>query len=143
MTEDNVKYFISRINKLKPEQKALFGKMNVNQMVCHCTDLLRVALGILKATEYDMVDPKEIILLSKSGKPVPTPKEFDQVEGGGTKPTTLENDKKVLKELLLEFSRLEDGFSYAPHPYFGKIGKKRWNEITAYHLNHHLEQFNV
>ena len=143
MTEEQIQQFYQRIDKLTFEQKALFGKMSVSQMVCHCTDQLRAAMGTKKLFEYGQVDPNEIIMLAKSGKPVPTPKGLGQVEGDGTKPTNLENDKKILKEHILDFSRLSDDLNYSSHPYFGQMNKKSWTRLVIYHLNHHLGQFNV
>lgn len=143
MTNEQVQLLFRRIDKLTSEHKPLFGKMSVNQMVCHCTDQLRLAMGTMKLQEYKMIDPEEVIALSRAGKTVPTPKGFRQAEGEGTKPTHLENDKKILKEQILKFTALADDCSLAPHPYFGLIDKKRWTEITICHFNHHLKQFNV
>ena len=36
---------INRINKLTPESKALWGKMNVSQMLAHCQMPIGVAIG--------------------------------------------------------------------------------------------------
>jgi hypothetical protein len=143
MTEEQVGQYFQRIDKLDSDQPPLFGKMNANQMICHCTDQLRLAIGTKKSTEYGQVDPNEMILLAKSGKSVPTPKGLGQVEGDGTKPTNFENDIKILKEHILSFSKLDDNFSCGSHPYFGQIDKKRWASLMIYHLNHHLGQFNV
>jgi hypothetical protein len=117
--------------------------MNVNQMVCHCTDFFRMAKGTKKAEEYGVVDPKEIIELSRSGKTAPAAKGFGQIEGKGTLPIDLETDKKMLKEHISEFSNLDKEFEFAEHPYFGKMDRNRWIELAIYHTNHHLIQFNV
>lgn len=87
MTEDQISKFFQRIDKLTLEHKASFGLMTVNQMICHCTDQLRIALGTMTLGDRGQVDPAEIIKLAKSGQPVPTPKGLGQVEGDGTKPT--------------------------------------------------------
>jgi hypothetical protein len=143
MTGEQTANFLQRIDKLTIDHKGTFGVMTVNQMVCHCTDQLRVALGTKTLADQGEVDPNEIINLARTGQPVPTPKGLGQMEGDGTAPTTLENDKEILKRHILDFSRLPDGFNYPPHPYFGKIDKKRWTNLVIYHLNHHLGQFNV
>ncbi len=143
MNNDELQQFQRRIDKLLDGQKPTFGKMNVNQMVCHCADQLRMAMGTRHSTEYGKVEPKEIMTLVKLGKTVPTPKGFGQVEGEGTTSTTLEKDKEILKELLEKFTQLENGFSYPPHPYFGQLTKDQWVGLVRYHLNHHLGQFKV
>ncbi|NJB70508.1 hypothetical protein GGR42_000970 [Saonia flava] len=99
--------------------------------------------GTKKALEYRAIDPKEIILLARSGKTTPAPRGFGQIEGNGTLPTNLENDKKILKKHILQFSQFGKDKKFAEHPYFGIISRERWIELANYHLNHHLKQFGV
>jgi hypothetical protein len=143
LKEEQLLQFFQRIDKLTLDQKPLFGKMNVHQMVCHCADFFRMAQGTKCAEEYGKVDPEEIKLLARSGKTAPAPKGFGQVEGGGTKPTKFEKDKLILKEYILEFSKLPESYNFAIHPYFGEMDHKRWIGLAVYHLNHHLGQFEV
>jgi len=143
MTEEQVDHFFQRIDELTLEHKPLFGKMNVSQMICHCTDQIRLALGTKNALEYGQVNPTEILSLAKSGKPVPAPKGFGQIEGEGTNPTHFDNDINVLKEHIVKFSELAYDFKFGRHPYFGQVDRKLWNGMVTYHLNHHLQQFGV
>jgi hypothetical protein len=143
MTEEQITILFQRIEKITNEHKASFGVMTANQMICHCTDQLRIALGTKTLGDQGTVDPLEIIKLAKTGRPVPTPKGLGQVEGDGTTPTDLENDKQILKKHITDFSKLPDDFDYPLHPYFGKIDKTRWTNLVVYHLNHHLGQFNA
>lgn len=142
MTQEQIAQFCNRIDKLTSRQKPLFGKTNANQMICHCTDQLRLAMGTIKAMEYGNLDPKEVNAMSQAGRTVPVPKGLGQVEGGGTKPTIFENDREPLKKHLLEFQKLPNDFNFGIHPYFSEIGKKGWVSIPQYHLGHHLQQFN-
>ena len=143
MTDEQIRYFSERIDQLTSKHKPLFGIMNANQMVCHCTDQIRLAIGTFMAEEYGTIDLDEILAISKSGKTVPSPKGLGQVEGGGTKSTNFVNDVKMLKEHILNFSQLTEDFHFKPHPYFGICNKDRWTAITIKHLNHHLHQFKV
>ncbi|MGI9551965.1 MAG: DUF1569 domain-containing protein [Aurantibacter sp.] len=143
MTNKEITSFFQRIAHLTPEQKPLFGKMNAHQMVCHCTDQIRLALGTLKAKEYGKLSPKEVFAFSNVGRTVPTPKGLGQVEGDGTKPTTFENDVVILKRHISEFSKLDSNFEFGAHPYFGMLNKEKWTSLTLYHLDHHLKQFGV
>jgi len=43
----------------------------------------------------------------------------------------------------MEFSEFSEDHKFAEHPIFGNIDYKRWNGLSIYHLNHHLEQFGV
>ncbi|MEX0314799.1 MAG: DinB family protein [Allomuricauda sp.] len=143
LTEDQVQDFFVRIDNLQIDQKPLFGKMDAHQMICHCADFFRMAFGQKKATEYGQVDPKEITARAKQGETVPTPKGFGQVEKDGTQPIDFEEDKEILKKYILEFKQLGDNYVFAPHPYFGDLTREKWTGLAIYHLNHHLEQFNV
>lgn len=143
MNEDKVKFFHVRIDSLNANHVPSFGKMNAHQMICHCTDQIRMALGEKRSTEYGVVDGNEIRALARAGKPVATPKGFGQVEGEGTPPTEFESDKKTLKGYILRFATLPDGFPYPEHPFFGHTNKDQWHALVAYHLDHHLKQFGV
>jgi hypothetical protein len=143
MTKEKKESFILRINNLTVEHKPLFGQMNVNQMICHCTDAFRMAIGEKRAEEYGNVNTVEIIALARSGKTAPAPKGFDQVKGEGTKPVNFEEDKEVLKKYINRFAGLPDDFKFAEHPYFGFLNWQRWDNLMDSHLNHHLTQFGV
>ncbi|MEO0570699.1 MAG: DUF1569 domain-containing protein [Bacteroidota bacterium] len=143
LTQEQIHQFFKRIDQLHSAIEPSFGKMNVNQMVCHCTDFFRMAKGIKQTEEYGKVHPDTIIALARSGKTVPAPKGFGQIEKEGTAPTHFEKDVKTLKEHILEFSKFDDQFEFAEHPYFGHINKTRWTQLAIYHLNHHLKQFGV
>ncbi len=142
-TEEVLQGFFSRIDNLAIDRKPLFGKMNAHQMICHCADFFRMAFGQKKALEYGQVDPREITTSAKRGETVPSPKGFGQVEGDGTKPIDFEKDKTVLKKFIVEFTQLPKDYQFAPHPYFGDMSEAKWTQLALYHLNHHLDQFNV
>lgn len=143
MTEKRVEDFFLRIDKLTLQHTPVFGKMNVHQMICHCTDLYRLAFGEKKAEEYGKVNPDEITALARAGKTVPTPKGFDQVEGKGTRPVDFAEDKATLKKYISRFAELPYDYKFSPHPYFGDMERQKWENLVNYHLNHHLKQFAV
>jgi hypothetical protein len=139
---------IDRINKIDPSDKGLWGKMNVNGMVCHLADQIRMAMGELdtqyvgnRTTKYIL---KPLVLLG-----VPTPKgkvktvrELDQNKDG-TKPTTLSADKASLINLINRFESAFPEFkTNYRHPAFGQMNKKEWGRLVYIHLDYHLRQFN-
>jgi len=143
MKQEQVTTLIDRIDNLSVDSKAKFGIMNVNQMLCHCTDQLRHTLGLRIVDKQVNVNPTEIKNIAKAGRTVPTPKGLGQVEGDGTKPIDFISDRETLKRHIIEFSQLNDNFNFFSHPYFGDFDKLKWTNFTIYHLNHHLEQFGV
>ena len=141
MIQKRIEDFFSRIDKLTLQHKPSFGKMNVHQMICHCTDLFRLAFGEKEAEEYGKVDPNEIIALARKGKTVPTPKGFNQTKGEGTKPVDFAEDKIILKKYITRFAELPPDYKFSIHPYFGDMERRQWENLVTYHLDHHLKQF--
>ena len=92
---------IERIKRLSGNESALWGRMNVNQMVCHVADQLRVSLGDLgqpdkKADLFGRTVIKFLVLyVIAIPKNVPTSPKIDQAEGKGTQPTNFEADRKI------------------------------------------------
>lgn len=147
LTESSKQELIKRINSLRKDDKALWGKMNAGEMLCHITDQVRLAVG---AKDSDFMGNIFLTTLVKwlvlFGMPVPkgkveTVKELKQGVGG-TKPNSLDNDKSVLIDLLINF---ENSFALVKsrrHPAFGKMNKWQWARIVYIHINYHLKQFN-
>ncbi|MFN0031924.1 MAG: hypothetical protein ACKVOR_07180 [Flavobacteriales bacterium] len=100
---------IHRINKLTPDAKGLWGKMTVNEMLCHNADMLRDILGIRQTEPVTPVEMRPqiiamVITENEWDKSLPTFPPYLQGEGGGgTKPTNFDADKNALLELIGKF----------------------------------------
>ncbi|MEI9957583.1 MAG: DUF1569 domain-containing protein [Ferruginibacter sp.] len=133
---------IARINKLTPQSKALWGKMNIEQMLAHCQMPLGVATGkhTLKGNFFiRLIGPlfkKQLFNETPFKRNLPTDKSFIIVN-----PQEFEKEKKNLIDMLNDFS--ENNMSGEPHPFFGKMTKEEWSKGTWKHLDHHLQQFGV
>ncbi len=141
MNEEQKNEFIKRINSVAQNDKAAFGVMNVNQMIVHCTDQLRMAFGEVPGLYRQEVDLKILREMMARGESVPTVDGLDQAAGQGTKPADLENDKKILIQYVERFFNTPDDFKFYFHPFIGDMDKERWDRLVANHLNHHLKQF--
>lgn len=141
MTSEEFASINQRIDLLDESNLPLWGKMNSNQMICHCTDLIRISLGEKEVSANDNWKIEEITEMRKAGKTIPTIKGFDQVEGGGTQPTNFNADKETLKKIVVRYYQLEPSFEFSPHPFFGKMDKTKWTVHIIWHLDHHLKQF--
>ena len=139
---------ITRINNLSPDAQAQWGRMNVNGMICHCTDQLRVSLGdkgapSREAKFLERTALKFLVLyVIPIPKNVPTSPKVDQ-EIDGTKPTDFESDRKTLLEYIDRFTNAPADLASTPHFKFGPMNKKEWAIMAAKHLDHHLKQFGV
>lgn len=146
LEENTKKEVIERLNLLNNETEALWGKMNCNQMLCHCNDQMRLSIGEIKSPPMDKVllgkIMKTLVLLgvpAPKGK-VETFKELKQGEGG-TKPTTFENDRKKLIASINNFDKVYPNNTNVMHPAFGNLTKKEWGKLIYIHLDHHIKQF--
>lgn len=134
---------ISRIDRLQPASQHLWGKMDVAQMMAHCSAALDMASGRL--------NPPRIWIgrvLGPVFKAVYTnEKPFSQ-----NNPT----DKKLVitdrrdfqqeqEQLRTKVRQFHDGgepqCTRHPHPFFGSLSPQDWSRGMYKHLDHHLRQF--
>ena len=134
---------IERINKLTQDSKAVWGKMNVAQMLAHVQKPIEIALGTHQ--------PKGSFLLRLIG-PLFKSKLWDEKPYKKSLPTDptfvmtgvdkgFEKEKKQLLEMVNRFT--ETSIESDQHPIFGKLTKENWSKATWKHLDHHLKQFGV
>ncbi|WP_374548284.1 DUF1569 domain-containing protein [Flavobacterium sp.] len=136
---------IARINKLTPESKALWGKMNAAQMCRHCAIAIDIAFGKgdLKVTFLmkllGKMLKKKVFYGGEMGKNSPTAKEFIITEDLDL--------QKTKAELITNFSRFaSEGKSVIKtmnHPFWGKMTYEDWDALMWKHTDHHLKQFGV
>lgn len=134
---------ITRINTLNESSKAEWGKMNVYQMLKHCTLAEELYLG--KSTH------KRVLLGRLIGKMALKNLLKDDKPMGKNAPTS---DAFIVKETTGDVGRqkgkwislLEEyaGFSapYFVHWFFGKMTKEQLGYFVYKHTDHHLRQFN-
>ena len=140
---------IARINALGPDSKGNWGKMNVNQMLCHCADALRGTLGELGAItdqssfiSRNLIKPL-VLYVIPIPKDVPTSKRADQVNGDGTRPTDFESDRETLIALMERLAATPTDYEFGRHFKFGAMNRTEWGIMGAKHIDHHLKQFGV
>ena len=134
---------ISRINTLQAASQRQWGKMDVAQMMAHCSAGLDMAAGRLNL-------PRIFIgrVIGPFVKPIYTnEKPFSQ-----NNPT----DKKLVvadqrdfareqEQLKLKVRQFHEGgeaqCTRHPHPFFGGLNTYEWSRGMYKHLDHHLRQF--
>ena len=136
---------LSRFEKLQPDSKALWGNMNVAQMLAHIQVPTQVALGDRKLKQsipgllFGRIAKKKLL----SEKPFPTglPTDPSFVMKG-----TYDFHTEKQKALGL-LNRLVAGgvaeLTQQTHPFFGKMTADEWGILTWKHMDHHLRQFGV
>ncbi len=137
---------IARINKLNGDEKALWGKMSVNQMVSHLVQAGEMPFGHELKSQSNFVSRnivKTLILyVLAMPKEVKTSAEMNQQEYG-RKPLEFAEDKNTIINLTNKIGSLSEEFKCFEHPFFGKMNAKEWAIIAYKHTDHHLKQFGV
>jgi hypothetical protein len=136
----------TRLDRLQPDSKPQWGKMNAAQAVAHCTAGLELALG-------DRLPPR--ILLGRILGPLVKPKAFREDEPMRRNSPTVQglvvNDERDLPAERDRLSRMIDRFAAGgpeactmhPHSFFGRLTPEEWSMWMYKHLDHHLLQFGV
>lgn len=154
VTEVGLKYIDSpavqdeifvRIGTLTPDDQARWGKMTVQQMICHLGDGYRAVMARRKLDRVEMGIPRPLLkwialrVPLRWPKDVPAPHEITQGMGG-TPPGAFESDREELVRSLREFCEREPPEDCA-HPLFGRMNGRDWMRWAYLHADHHLRQF--
>jgi hypothetical protein len=137
---------ISRINQLKPDSPALWGKMSVDQMLAHCCVAYEMA--------YTNKHPKPnafMRLLLKAFVKNGVVNEVPYKRNLRTAPAFIIPDRKnfeeekarLIKYLEHTLSLGRDHFEGKESLSFGPMTAQEWNNLFYKHLDHHLGQFGV
>jgi hypothetical protein len=136
---------LSRIEKIVPDTKRLWGKMDVAQMMAHTSEALEMATGNKKFKRH--LTGRIFSPLVKKGflsdKPFPKNSPTDSnIYIKGQRDFTKE--KARLLSLVKQFH--EGGEAKAtshPHSFFGHFTPAQWGTTQYKHIDHHLQQFGV
>ncbi|MHA4846171.1 DUF1569 domain-containing protein [Flavitalea antarctica] len=132
-----------RIAGLNERNIRRWGKMDLLQMLAHCTMQLKLALG-----EVPSETQGPSFMRSRLGKwmllsAIPWPK-------GAQTPAEMNTDLSSFSFSGIETGKsdlldhLEKARSHAalkPHPFFGKLSQTEWGRLIYKHMDHHLKQF--
>jgi hypothetical protein len=143
--QEAVDEILLRIDRLQPASPRQWGKMEVAQMMAHCSAALDMASGRLN-------EPRVLIgrLIGPLFKSIYTnEKPFSR--NSPTAPKLVFSDQRdfareheQLKAKVREFhSGGEAGCTKYPHPFFGAFTPQQWSRGMYKHLDHHLRQFGV
>jgi len=134
---------VMRIAALKPEAHALWGKMNVAQMLKHCQAPLEVSLGERNLKHsfigklFGKVAKKKMLGEEPFKKNLPTDASFVVKDE-----RNFYDEHHKLMSLIRQFSETNpDTIAAKVHPFFGRMTKEEWGILSWKHLDHHLKQF--
>lgn len=134
---------VRRIESLRPDSPASWGKMDVAQMLAHCQVALNVALGELALKRsligilFGGLAKRKLLAPEPIGKNLPTAPEFRIRDRRDFAP-----ERSKLIALVQRFQRAgPNGLTKKPHPFFGALTSSEWDTLQWKHLDHHLRQF--
>jgi Protein of unknown function (DUF1569) len=138
-TRDGLK---ERIQSLNENSTAQWGKMNISQMIRHCTKWDEMALGKTKYTQSFIGRLFGKMALKDMMKDEPMKKNLPTVPSFKVKELTNVAEGKIQWiRLLDEYGHYSiNGFV---HPFFGMMNKEQTGWLAYKHIDHHLKQFNA
>lgn len=136
---------ITRLEALKGDVVPQWGKMNGAQMLAHCKEPLKTALGksTLKRPNFLMqLLFKSIKKSMYSDKPwkknLPTAREYKVIDE-----KDFTEEKNELRTLIEELYAKRNMEEWPIHPVWGAFTPEQWGKFQYKHLDHHFRQFNV
>jgi hypothetical protein len=142
---DTVAEVSVRIDKLQPASQRQWGKMDVAQMLAHCSGTMDMASGrvnIPRVLIGRLIGGfmKPIYVNEKPfGKNAPTDKTLVIADS-----RDFFREQEQLKLKVLQFHEGgEAKCTRYPHPFFGALTPQEWARGSYKHLDHHLRQFGV
>ncbi len=133
---------IDRINQLTPETKPKWGKMDVGQMLAHCSEIQEVFNGKeLKKSPalfklFKGFIKKAIVNKKPYKHSSPTHPQYKQ-----TSPKKFSEQKSRLLKALEQFKSDYDQGKEVKHTLFGVMPDEERGWGAYKHLDHHLKQF--
>ena len=141
---DAVEEIMARIDRLNPSLQPQWGKMDVAQMLAHCSTTMNMASGkfVAKRTLLGRIFGQRVRHILTDDSPMrrnsPTVKELK------VSASDFSREHERLKQSVREFhAGGESGCTKHPHPFFGDITPLEWSTGMYKHLDHHLKQFGV
>jgi Protein of unknown function (DUF1569) len=135
---------LERLHNLSPSSQALWGKMNVAQMLAHVTANLEMAMSNKKVTQafigriFGSMAKQQFLTkaVPKNVGTLSALKISDQREFQKEK-------ERLLRGLEGFYQGGEAGITRQPHEFFGRLTADEWARLQYLHLDHHFKQFGV
>jgi len=135
---------LTRMEKLQPTSQPQWGKMDVAQMMAHCSATLEMASGKFVARRSllgRIVGPRVRHRLTNDS---PFPRNSPTAKELKVGVCDFAQEYERLKQCVHRFhAGGESQCTSHPHPFFGKITPWEWGTGMYKHLDHHLRQFGV
>ena len=139
-----------RIASLSATDQGRWGRMSVDQMVCHLLASLEVASGTRPVAKVRLPLPPRVLKWIALRSPMPWPKNVQTVPelrvgtGAVCSPALAVHEEFVANQqtLLRALEAFVQGSAWCEqHPMFGAMSRADWMRWAYLHTDHHLRQF--
>ncbi len=133
---------ISRINAITSNNNPAWGKMNLYQMLKHCTMCEEMFLGDIKIKRVfigRLIGPMVLRNVLKDDKPFGKSSPTSPVLKTVGKNGDIEQQKKEWIKTIDRYAHYDD--PKFVHPFFGPMTKEQIGLFAYKHADHHLRQF--
>lgn len=131
-----------RLDRLRPDARPAWGRMDAPRMVAHLTEAMRMAEGELRIRLRPLPFRPFVrwllLYVLPFPKGAPTARELL-----ARIPDSWEEDKARLRTAIAAVRAPAPGAPLAQHPLFGDMSAKDWGVLIWKHVDHHLRQFGV
>lgn len=135
-----------RLEQLRPDSPALWGKMDAAQMLAHVNTIYAVSFGD-KPSSYSFFLRLIMKWFVKPAVVNEQPYKHNLPTAPAFKVANQEDFEKEKAQLLAYMKRTQelgaDYFEGKKSPSFGKMTSQEWNNQFYKHLDHHFRQFDV
>jgi hypothetical protein len=136
----------ARIDRLTPASPALWGRMNAEEMIAHCTRGMMMGFGELPTHTRNTILrywPLKHVFVYWAPFPKAKAKAPRELVTRGTNLDEWPQSVAALHATLDRFATLDLEARWPDHPVFGTLTGHAWGALGWRHLDHHLRQFGV
>jgi uncharacterized protein DUF1569 len=133
-----------RVGRLTPDRPRQWGRMSAQQMVCHLSESLKMALGDLQVAPKRLpirYPPLKQLVIYVAPFPKSAPTAPELVIAATPQPWG--DDVATLQALIERFTARGSASTWPDHPAFGALSPRAWGVLVFRHCDHHLRQFGV
>lgn len=142
--------YIEYLDKINADSKALWGKMNAQQMLEHVSDFFKVSTEKIK---YPIITPEEhlpkfkaFLLSDKEFREnTKAPADIVAEEPISIRNNNMQEASSELKQEITEFIKYfeNEEEKKTAHPVFGNLNYEEWVLLHNKHVMHHFKQFGL
>lgn len=132
---------LERLQRVKPEAKAQWGRFDAGRMMCHLADALEEALGRRRVPRSGPAVLRHFPMKHLAIHVIPMPKGAKAPrELLAEAPGDFEANRRRVMEGIEQVGAMREGRG-PDHFLFGKMSWTQWNCLQWKHTDHHLRQF--